>query len=75
MTTLEIDRILTLDWPLIVRRVMAGDGDEWTKGFVLSIARQGKRPTWRPTAKQAGIMRRLIAEHRQASDDIEVIED
>ena len=62
MTDLELDEILTVRWPLVVRRVMAEGSDDWLKGFVRSIARHAKRRAWRPTAKQESIMRRLVAE-------------
>ena len=62
MNDLELDEILTVRWPLVVRRVMAEGSDEWLKGFVRSIARHAKRGAWRPTAKQESIMRRLVAE-------------
>lgn len=32
-------------------------------GFVRSIARHGKRASWRPTERQEQIMRRLVTEH------------
>ncbi len=38
MTDLELDEILTLRWPKVVRRAMAGT-DEWLKSFTRSIAR------------------------------------
>jgi len=47
----------------VVRRVMGEDYDDWVKGFVRSIARHGKRPSWRPSQKQQAIMRQLLAEH------------
>ncbi len=74
MTELELDEILTVHWPGVLRRVMV-EGDEWAKGFTKSIARNGKRPAWRPTPKQAWIMRRLVAELGTAPDaELEVIE-
>lgn len=74
MTERELDEILTLHWPLVLRRAMA-EGDEWLKGFARSIARHGKRPAWRPTFKQEQIMRRLVTELRSAPEgDLEVIE-
>lgn len=76
MTALELDQILTLDWPPLVRKVMAGDADGWTKSFVLSIARHGKRPNWHPSPKQASLMRRLVADHKSAAGgEIEVIDE
>lgn len=75
MTELELDEILTVRWPGLVRRVMI-DGDAWTRSFVLSIARHGKRPTWRPTPKQTAIMRRLLSEAaRQPNEHSDLIED
>lgn len=72
MTELELDEIMTLRWPGVVRRVMADGSDEWVKGFVRSIARHGKRPGWRPTPKQAGLMRDLLTDHDH-DDEGEVI--
>ncbi|APZ52165.1 hypothetical protein [Salipiger abyssi] len=62
MTDRELDEILTYRWPIVVRRVMADSSDDWVKGFVRSIARHGKRASWRPSLKQAQIMRRLVSE-------------
>jgi hypothetical protein len=62
MTDRELDEVLTYHWPMVLRRTMAGGADDWIKGFVRSIARHGKRPGWRPTSRQAQIMRRLVAE-------------
>ena len=62
MTESELDELLTLRWPTVVRRVMEDGSDEWLSGFVRSIAKNGKRKSWQPTAKQASIMRRLVAE-------------
>lgn len=62
MTEQELDEILITWWPCVLRRVMAGDGDEWARGFARSIARHGKRPSWRPSAKQASIMRQMVRE-------------
>lgn len=75
MTEGELDEIMTFRWPQVVRRIMAEDCDDWLKGFVRSIARQGKRPTWRPSEKQQQIMRRLVAELGTAPEpEMEVIE-
>lgn len=62
MTDLELDEIMTLHWPRIVRHVMADGSDEWLKGFVRSIAHHAKRSSWTPSVKQEAIMRRLMAE-------------
>ncbi|MDK3019635.1 hypothetical protein [Pseudodonghicola flavimaris] len=70
MTERELDEILTLHWPAVLRCAMT-NGDEWIKGFARSIARHGKRPT----PKQEQIMRRLVIELRSAPEgDLEVIE-
>ncbi|OOY24444.1 hypothetical protein BMI91_10415 [Thioclava sediminum] len=75
MTDPELDEILTLRWPLVMRRVMADGSDEWLKGFVRSIAKHGKRASWRPSTKQALIMRQLVADLSQPrGDEIELIE-
>ncbi|RWR07712.1 hypothetical protein [Paenirhodobacter populi] len=67
MTDTELDEILTLRWPAVVRRAMM-DGDDFSRNFTRSIARQGKRPNWRPSAKQEYFMRRLLAEVQQQND-------
>lgn len=68
MSEAELDEILTVRWPALVRRAMI-DGDQWTRTFVLSIARQGKRRSWKPSRKQAEIMRRLLADLAQHDGD------
>jgi hypothetical protein len=62
MTDRELDELLTIRWPMVMRRVMADGTDEWLKGFVRSIAKHGKRASWRPTGKQEQIMRRLVSD-------------
>lgn len=64
MTETELDEILTIRWPAVVRQTMADGSDDWLKGFVRSIAKHGKRRGWKPTAKQEALMRRLLAEVR-----------
>lgn len=51
---------------------------DWTRGFLASVLTQSKRPNWRPSEKQMGILRRITCDwfgsridHR---DDCEVIE-
>lgn len=74
MTSQELDEIMEIHWPRVVRRVMADDSDEWVKGFVLSILRFAKRSRWRPSVKQEQIMRRLVSELGTAPQHMEVIE-
>jgi hypothetical protein len=74
MTSYELDKIMTLDWPAVLRSASVS-GDEWMKGFTRSIARHAKRTGWLPSPKQAQLMRRLVVELRTAPDnDGEVIE-
>lgn len=61
MTDRELDEILIFWWPKVLRTAMTGT-DDWLKSFARSIARNGKRASWRPSEKQAGIMRRLVAD-------------
>ncbi|RWR14314.1 hypothetical protein [Paenirhodobacter populi] len=69
MTSLELDEMLTLRWPGVVRRVMGDlDANDFVRGFVRSIAKHGKRPNWQPTAKQEAIMRRLLTEYSGPQD-------
>ena len=75
MTEQELDEILTVRWPAVVRQVMADGSDEWLKGFVRSIARQGKNREWRPSDRQVSIMRRLLAELHAPEPDFDLIED
>lgn len=71
MTDTELDEILTVRWPSVVRQVMADGSDDWLKGFVRSIARHGKRPTWRPSPRQERIMLRLLADQQASQANIE----
>jgi hypothetical protein len=75
VTDYELDEILTMRWPIILRRVMADNSDDWLKGFVKSISKHSKRPSWRPSDKQARIMRQLVADLATApAADCELIE-
>lgn len=74
MTAQELDEIMEMHWPIVLRATMRGT-DEWLKGFVRSIAKHAKKASWRPTAKQEQIMRRLVSELSTAPDmSMEVIE-
>jgi len=64
VTVFELDEILTLDWPRVLRRVMADlNADDFTKGFARSIQRHGKRQSWRPTPRQERIMRQMLRDY------------
>lgn len=67
MTDRELDEIMIFWWPKVLRRAMAGS-DDWLKSFARSIARHGKRAAWRPSEKQASLMRRLVAELGTAAE-------
>lgn len=62
MTPRELDEIIETKWPAVVRRAMADGSDDWLKGFVRSIAKQAKRANWKPSQRQAQLMRRLVAD-------------
>lgn len=69
MTDLELDKILTLEWPAVVRRVMGDVNTEgFARGFALSIARHGKRPAWRPTPKQEYLMKQFLRDYSGATE-------
>lgn len=65
MNQRELDELMFCDWPRVVQRALR-DGDAWAKGFALSIRKQAKKPDWRPSPKQAALMRRMVAEVRQS---------
>jgi len=74
MTDLELDEIMTLQWPRVIRRAMV-DGDEWERGFAKSIARKAKRASWHPSPKEAAIMRRMVRDLSSAPhEELELIE-
>lgn len=76
MTPNELDELLTLRWPMVVRRVMADvNADDFAKGFARSIAKHRKRPDWKPSARQEWIMRQMLADYSGAREaDPEVID-
>lgn len=74
MTDLELDEILTVRWPAIVRRVMAEGAEDWIKGFARSIARHGKRQGWRPSAKQERVMRQLLEQFSGPTQEVDLFE-
>lgn len=75
MTDRELDEIIIFWWPKVLRRAMGGT-DEWVKSFARSIARHGKRAAWRPSPKQAHLMRKLVADLDNAPEpELSLIED
>jgi hypothetical protein len=74
MTSHELDEYQMVLWPRVLRNAMAGT-DEWAKGFARSIANHLKRASWRPSAKQEQIMRRMVSDLGAAPEpEIELIE-
>lgn len=57
MSGAEVERLI---WhmPTVAERAT----DPWAKSFATSIARQSRRRGWRPTPKQAAMMRRLVSD-------------
>ena len=54
--------------------VVARAENEWARGFALSLMRQAKRPTWKPSPKQLLLADKLVSELFR-EDDVDVIED
>ena len=67
MTERELDEIMILHWPGVLRRAMV-EGDPWVQGFVRSIARAYKRRDWMPSPKQEFFMRACLRELRGQDD-------
>jgi len=67
----EFERLL-FHWPAVVKAAE----NAWARNFALSVAAQARRRHWRPSAKQIGIMRRMVNElFIEAEQDlIEVLE-
>ena len=47
----------------------------WVKEFAGSIFVQSRRRNWKPSPRQIGVMRRLVAELFTEPDDFELIEE
>ena len=57
-------------WPTITRKA----GNDWAKGFAVSIMAASRRRNWKPSDKQLGIMRRMVSELFTDGNDDVVIE-
>ena len=61
-------------WPNITAKAKG----EWERGFTKSILLCSRRRGWQPTAKQLGIMRRMVADWfsgpPRAADELPLIE-
>ncbi|MGK7661970.1 MULTISPECIES: hypothetical protein [unclassified Marinovum] len=70
----EIERLLHH-----MKTVGAAPTPSWGRDFARSITKQAHRRNWRPTAKQFGVMNRLVDELFNRTDqeegDLDVIED
>ena len=56
----DVDRLLW-HWPTVLRAAQVA-GNEWARNFARSIARQARRPDWRPSPKQLRLMGLMVAE-------------
>lgn len=69
----ETERLL-VHWPRVV--TLAPEG--WPRDFARSVSKQCNRRGWRPTEKQASILRRMVSElftHGTADpDDFDLID-
>lgn len=70
MTGPELERHLSY-----LPTIIAQSEHEWPRDFARSLIRQSKRHGWKPSPKQAAILRRLVSELFTPHDtDLEVIE-
>lgn len=63
-------RGLMQDWPSVMRQAT----DDWAQGFSADIWKLAGNGQWRPTKKQARIMRRMIRELNNETDDVTLTE-
>jgi hypothetical protein len=63
-------RSLMRDWPSIMRQA----SDVWAQDFAAQIWKRAGDGQWRPTTKQARVMRRLAREFVDATDEVVLIE-
>lgn len=69
MTERRLDELLW--W---MKSIAGKAPEEWERTFARSILRQAKRASWKPSAKQAWLMRQLVDEHLAAAEDVQLIE-
>lgn len=69
MTGRELRRIME-DWPSVMRQAT----DDWAKTFAADIWKLSGNGQWRPTAKQAKNMRRMIRELCRETDEVILVE-
>ena len=71
MTGPELDRAL-FHWPAVIRSQAKGS---WEHGFALSVQKNARNPRWRPTERQAQVIRNMVATMFQpAGQDMPLIE-
>ena len=64
---------LLFHWPTVAYRANVN----WTKAFVASFAKATSRRSWRPTAKQLGVIQRIVGDlyrPRAKNEDAQVLE-
>ena len=64
MTDRELDEIMIVWWPRVIRQLKTRGDKTWRRGFALSIAGHLKRPEWRPSNKQTRLIRVLLSEFK-----------
>ena len=69
MNGAELERTL-FHWPAVIDR--APDG--WAKGFAKNIDKSSRKRGWRPTQRQAQVMRNMVSDLFIGSDVKEFIE-
>ena len=67
MTGEELDRIMT-QWGAVISHA----DDEWSRGFALNIKRCARRPSWRPSVKQAALMRQAVASLHEVGETVRI---
>lgn len=63
-------RRIMQDWPFVMRQAT----DDWARTFAADIWKHAGNGQWRPTLKQARVMRRLIRELNRDGDEVALIE-
>ena len=66
----ELERLL---WYLR-RHTFTARLNEWERQFAAGIALRARNRNWRPTRRQAAIMRQIVGDALAEPEDVEVIE-
>jgi hypothetical protein len=63
-------RMIMQDWPHVLRQAT----NDWAKDFAVNVWKRAGNGQWRPTEKQARVMRRLYRELSRNGDEVNLIE-